>query len=370
MRTSIRIVQKQAWWSKPVYAEAEVSFEIGELAGDYRVLERIGQGGMGAVYKVRHAISDRVEAMKILLPDLREGAGLEDRFLREIQVQASLSHPNIAALHTAFRFRNQLLMVMEYIEGDSLRTVMTTRGTTIAESVRYIREVLAALSYAHGRGVVHRDIKPGNIMIVANGRVKLLDFGLASASRASQLTRSGAVMGSMPYASPEQVQSMRVDARSDLYSVGVTFYQLVTGALPIPGESDFALMEGHVKHIPIEPAARNPNVPSAISAAIMRSLEKDPALRFQTADDFLGALDGEETMTLPIAIATSAAIGGIDAALIERATRELTRYIGPIARVIVKREMKRTGDWNQLRQRLAEEIPILRDREKFLTSVH
>jgi serine/threonine-protein kinase len=260
-------------------------------------------------------------------------------------------------------------MVMEYIEGDSLRNVMTTRGATIWESVRYIREVLAALSYAHGRGVVHRDIKPGNIMIAANGNVKLLDFGLASAARASQLTRSGAVMGSMHYMSPEQVQSMPADARSDLYSLGVTFYQLVTGALPIPGESEFALMVGHVNHIPIEPVVRNPSVPSPISAAIMRSLEKDPALRLQTAEAFLRALDDEETVTLTKALETSPAIGGIDPALIERATRELAQYIGPIARVIVRREMRSTGDWKQLRQRLAEEIPILRNREKFLAAV-
>jgi eukaryotic-like serine/threonine-protein kinase len=349
-----------------------VSFEPGEMAGDYLVLERIGQGGMGAVYQVRHSISDRVEAMKVLLPDLREAEGLEERFLREIKLQASLSHPNIAQLHTAFRFRNQLLMVMEFIEGESLRTVITTRGATVMESVGVMQSVLKALAYAHGRGVVHRDIKPGNIMIARDGQVKLLDFGLASAAASvragQQLTRSGMVMGSMPYMSPEQVKSLPADVRSDIYSLGVTLYQMVTGAMPIPGDTDYELMNGHLNHVPAAPALLNSNVPVNVSAAILKSLEKDPARRFQTAEEFGRALEVQETLAMTAVTAARAVNTGLDPAAIDRATKILAQYIGPIARVVVKRELKSTTDWRQLRERLAAEIPSAADREKFLAA--
>jgi eukaryotic-like serine/threonine-protein kinase len=345
-----------------------VSFEVGQMAGDYEVLEQIGQGGMGAVYRVRHSISDRVEAMKVLLADLGQADGLEQRFLREIKVQASLSHPNIASLHTAFRFGNQLLMLMEFVEGESLRTVITTRGATIAESVRIIREVLKALSYAHARGVVHRDIKPGNIMIAVDGQVKLLDFGLASDAREKQLTRTGAVMGSVQYMAPEQVQAQRADARSDIYSVGVMLYQMVTGVMPIPGDSDYELMHGHLNHVPVDPSMSNPNVPSKVAISIMKSLEKDPARRFQSAEEFSRALDEEETVVLPAMAGAEAADSGLDPAMAEKATRILAQFIGPIARVVVKREMKNTSDWRLLREKLAAEIPSAEDREKFLSA--
>jgi serine/threonine protein kinase len=348
-----------------LYAGVIVSFKAGQMAGDYEVLRSIGQGGMGAVYQVRHTISDRIEAMKVLLPDLQAAEGLEERFLREIKVQASLNHPNIASLHTAFRAGNRLLMVMEFIEGESLRTAISTRGLTIEESVACVRDVLKALHYAHGRGVVHRDIKPGNVMISSTGQVKLLDFGLASAMRGSELTRSGAVMGSMPYMSPEQVKSLPADARSDLYAVGVMLYQLVTGKMPIPGESDYALMHGHVNHVPVAPALVNEDVRAGLSAAILKALEKNPGRRFQTAEEFACALDGEETAVMP-PVPIPAVASEIEPEKVEKATKILAQSIGPIARVLVKREMKSTSDWRILREKLAAEIPSAVERARFL----
>jgi len=154
-----------------------MNLEIGSIVGDYQVVGILGAGGMGQVYKVRNVISDRVEAMKVLLPDLVNQPDLADRFLREIKVQGSLEHPNIAALHTAVRVDNQLLMLMEFVEGVTLDQKLKDGPLPAAEAVNYIMQVLSALDYAHARGVVHRDIKPANMMLTSGGVVKLMDFG-------------------------------------------------------------------------------------------------------------------------------------------------------------------------------------------------
>ena len=153
--------------------------ETGKRIGDYEILGVLGAGGMGQVFKVRNVISDRVEAMKILLPDLAGRQDLADRFLREIKVLAALNHPNIAALRTALTLGNQLVMVMEYVEGTSLATRLERGPIATAEAVNYVDQVLAALSYAHQRQVIHRDIKPANMMLTPEGVVKLMDFGIA-----------------------------------------------------------------------------------------------------------------------------------------------------------------------------------------------
>src|SRR5579862_3797551 len=210
-----------------------VNIDVGSIVGDYQIIAVLGAGGMGKVFKVRNTISDRIEAMKVLLPDLAGEPDLADRFLREIKVQASLEHPNIAALRTALRFENQLLMVMEYVEGVALDQRLRSGPLPVAESVHCIDQVLAALSYAHGRGVIHRDIKPANMMLTPGGTVKLMDFGIAKAATDCKLTMTGTTMGSLYYMSPEQIRGTQtLDARSDLYSLGVSLYELVTGKRP------------------------------------------------------------------------------------------------------------------------------------------
>jgi serine/threonine-protein kinase len=269
---------------------------IGERIGDYEIVEILGTGGMGQVYKVRNVLSDRIEAMKVLLPNLEGDADLADRFLREIKVQAALDHPNIAKLHTAMRAGNQLVMVMEFVDGTSLAQ-MLERGPIAAGTVAsYVAQVLDALAYAHARGVVHRDIKPANIMVApggpggADGTVKLMDFGIARMKADRQLTQTGSTVGSLFYMSPEQIQGGTPDPRSDLYSVGITMYEMVTGRRPFVGDSDFSIMSAHMQQRPAAPIEVIPGVPAALNDLILMAIEKDPAARFQSAGAFRAAL--------------------------------------------------------------------------------
>ncbi|MCL5746274.1 MAG: serine/threonine protein kinase [Acidobacteria bacterium] len=268
-----------------------MNLEAGSTIGDYEITGILGAGGMGKVYKVRNMISDRVEAMKVLLPDLAHEPELADRFVREIKVQASLEHPNIAALHTALRVENQLLMLMELVEGVTLDQRLQQGPIPVDEAVDYIRQVLSALDYAHRRGVVHRDIKPANMMLTANGVVKLMDFGIAKAANDRKLTMTGTTVGSLYYMSPEQIKgATELDARSDLYSVGVSLYELVTGKRPFDGDSQFAIMSAHLEKTPVPPVTIDPRLPEALNDIILLSVGKEPASRFQTAEAFRNAL--------------------------------------------------------------------------------
>src|SRR5271166_4944704 len=205
---------------------------------------------MGKVYQVRNVLSDRIEAMKVVLPDLASRTDFSGRFMREIKVLASLDHPNIAALRTAFTADDQLVMIMEYVDGVTLADRLERGPFSTAEALNYINQVLAALSYAHGKHVIHRDIKPGNMMLTPQGVVKLMDFGLARSADEVGLTLTGTTLGSLDYASPEQVQSQPTDERSDLYSVGVSLYQMVTGQRMFSVTSSFSIMEAQIKQTP------------------------------------------------------------------------------------------------------------------------
>ncbi len=268
-----------------------MDYEIGSRAGDYEILAILGAGGMGKVYKVRNVISDRVEAMKVLLPNLEGDKELADRFFREIKVQASLEHPNIAALYTALRLDNQLVMLMEYVDGVTLEALLRHGPVPVDKAVDYIAQVLSALAYAHGRGIVHRDIKPANMILTPKGVVKLMDFGIAKMAADRKLTQTGATVGSLYYMSPEQIKGATdLDARSDLYSLGVSLYEIVTGARPFQGDSEYSIMSAHLEQNPIPPIEIDASVPPALSEIVLMSIEKDPAKRFQTADAFRAAL--------------------------------------------------------------------------------
>jgi serine/threonine-protein kinase len=374
-------------------------YNPGQNIGDYEVISHLGAGGIGEVYKVRHIISQRTEAVKFLRSD-RKGGELPERFLREIRVLASLSHPNIARLHNAFRIDDQTAMVMEFIEGEELHWKLRSPWTRRApEGLEYIRQVLSALDYAHARGIIHRDIKPSNIMITGEGQAKLLDFGLAFTTADHAVTRPGFVVGSLHYMSPEQVRGERVDLRSDIYSTGVTLYEILVGRRPFDGTSEYDVMTGHLTQEARWPSELNPAIPQAVSASIMRAMAKNPAERFQTASDFLHALSNlsmDDAMTLetlaiepedlplvsltpvkPASLGTplsrpggaaKARTGGLfDPAMLDSVSRELAVFIGPIAKVVVKRAASQCSSLDDLYSKVAAEIDSEKDRSAFLS---
>ncbi|MGA6959647.1 MAG: serine/threonine-protein kinase, partial [Candidatus Acidiferrales bacterium] len=262
----------------------------GARKGDYLILGTLGAGGMGKVYKVRNTLSDRIEAMKVLLPDLSDQKDLADRFLREIKVLASLHHPNIAELRTALTIDNQLVMIMEYVEGSTLAARLLQGPVRYADALAYFDQVLAALSCAHALRIVHRDIKPANIMLTPQGVVKLMDFGIARSGNDLGLTMTGTTLGSVAYMSPEQVRCEPIDGRSDLYSVGVSLYETITGQRPYVSENNFEIMQAHLQIPPTPPSELKPDIPPALSQLILMAMAKDPAERFQTADALRAAL--------------------------------------------------------------------------------
>lgn len=267
-----------------------MSFQIGDSIGDYQIIGVLGAGGMGKVYKVKNLISDRIDALKILLPNLADDPELADRFIREIKVLASLNHPNIAGLRTAFRLDNQLLMVMEYVEGTTLDERTKAGAIPVKDAINYITQALSALGYAHKQGIIHRDIKPANMMLTPDNVIKLMDFGIAKTKSDKKLTQTGTTMGSLFYMSAEQVQGNELDGRSDLYSVGVSLYEMVTGTRPFQGKSDFEIMVAQLQQVPMAPMQMMPDLPKSLNDIIMISLEKDPAKRFQTAEALAAAL--------------------------------------------------------------------------------
>jgi serine/threonine-protein kinase len=265
--------------------------ETAKRLGDYELLRVLGAGGMGRVYQVRNVITDRVEAMKVLLPDLGGREQVAARFLREIKVLAALKHPNIATLHTALTIDNQLVMIMEYVEGQSLASRLSAGPIPVTAALNYVDQVLGALSYAHQQHVIHRDIKPANMMLTPDGTVKLMDFGIAhTEAEPTMLTAPGSTLGSINYMSPEQVRGERIDERSDLYSLGISLYEMVTGQRPFHADSSFSLMTAHLNQAPKPPVELRPGLPDGVNQIILTAIAKSPDERFQSADAFRNAV--------------------------------------------------------------------------------
>ena len=376
--------------------------EPGQRIGDYEIVARLGAGGLGEVYEVQHLISQRREALKVLLPTQSSTPEMVERFRREVQTLATLNHLNIASLHNAFYHQDQLVMVMELIHGETLRDRRLKVAVTLPQALDYVAQILRALIYAHALGVVHRDIKPSNIMITQEGVVKLLDFGIAITDHSTDLTHAGFLMGSLNYMSPEQVSGQKATARSDMYAVGVTLYELLTGRLPITGASDYEIMVGHMQQVPAAPHQIAPMVSEGLSLAVMRALEKDPAKRFATAEEFLQAIDSatmatrhQPVMTLPMAKpaatgtlrpgtgprqdtgarsasearqASAASGSGLQSLPLEELSRKLATYIGPVAKFVVKKLAAQSDDMDFIYREAAKQISSDADRAAFLRS--
>jgi serine/threonine protein kinase len=373
---------------------SKMIFGPGDRIGDYEVLSPLGAGGMGSVYKVRHVISQRIEALKVILPGASATPEMAERFLREIRLQASLEHPHIASLHNAFRIHDELVMVMEFVEGVSLREKLRSLGITLGQALEYASQVLAALAYAHAHGVIHRDIKPSNVMIASHGVVKLLDFGLAMSSASEgrnadlTLTQPGMLLGSPYYISPEQARGERADARSDVYSTGAMLYEMVAGRPPFEAGGAggaYAVIAAHLHEAPRSPTEFNPHVPAELARIILKALAKNPAERFFTAEEFLAALkliqlDANrlnETATVAMDSAPPilrAAPAVVDASVhsdadLERVSKDLATYIGPIAQILVRRAASESRTLNDLYRTLAQEISSAANREQFLAGM-
>jgi serine/threonine-protein kinase len=263
---------------------------VGDRVSDYEIVQVLGAGGMGEVFKVRNVLSGRIEAMKILHSNLAGDKELADRFLREIRVQAALDHPHIARLHTAQVINSQLVMIMEFVDGESLAQKLQRGPLNLADTIQDASQVLDALSYAHEQGVVHRDIKPANIMCTKDGVIKLMDFGIARMKADNKLTETGKTVGSLHYMSPEQIRGTEPDPRSDIYSFGITLYEMITGKRPFDGPSNYSIMSAHLQQAPAPPVNLAAGIPPTLSEIILMSIAKDPLQRFQTAKAFAGAL--------------------------------------------------------------------------------
>jgi len=273
--------------------ESSSDRKAGDRFGTYRVLELIGAGGMGRVYRALDEALQREVALKTLLPALAADGEFVTRFTREARSAAALNHPNITQIYAIGQEGESPYFAMELIRGRSLETVVKAGGALEpAIAAGYIMQAAAGLRHAADKGLIHRDVKPSNLMVAEDGTVKITDFGLAKAARAeTQLTATGEVLGSPGYISPEQAQGQPIDLRSDIYSLGATFYHLVTGRLPFEATTAVAMIMKHMNEPVRSPRAVNAGIPYPIAAVIQRMMAKRPAERFQDYNALLRELE-------------------------------------------------------------------------------
>ena len=267
---------------------------IGKLLDNrYEILERIGTGGMAVVFKGRDHRLNRLVAVKILKDDLAKDAEFRRRFHDESQAVAMLSHPNIMAVYDVSRSEQVEYIVMELIDGITLKQYMQRKGGPLSwkESLHFITQIMKALSHAHGRGIIHRDIKPQNIMVLRDGSIKVTDFGIARLTSAAQSTLTQEALGSVHYISPEQARGSRIDGRSDIYSAGVVLYEMLTGRLPFEGDSPVSVAIQHINSIPLPPRELNQEIPEALETITMKAMAPKVENRYRSADDMLNDLE-------------------------------------------------------------------------------
>ncbi len=270
-----------------------MSFVVGETVGPYRITEQLGSGGMATVFRAYHAALDRYVAIKVLHPAFKEDPNFLARFQREARVVAKLEHPNIVPVYDFSDHHGQPYLVMRYVEGETLKGRLARGPLPPDETLKVIHPIGAALTYAHGQGVLHRDVKPSNVMLTPKGDVFLTDFGLARIAQAGESTLSqDSMLGTPQYISPEQAKGERdLDARTDVYSLGVVVYELLVGRVPYQADTPYAVVHDHIFTPLPMPRTINPNLPEPLERFLLKTLAKDRADRFQSVAEMMAGLN-------------------------------------------------------------------------------
>ena len=354
--------------------------------GRYRVEALVGTGAMGEVYRAYDPIIDRPVAIKVVRPDLTAGTGSEQwlqRFRREARAAGRRFHPNIVAILDFGEDDGRPFLAMEYVDGRSLDTILRASGPLDPErSVAVITQVLSALGFAHRNGIVHRDVKPSNIMVLSSGEVKVADFGIARID-ASEFTIVGDLLGTPAYMAPEQFAGAPVDKRTDLFAAGVIFFEMLTGVKPFRGKSITEIISFMETRGPEDIRALNPAVPDSLKRVISKALAFDPALRYADAAEFSTAIieafparsdqaprPEPSVSDTPVANAELGKVTPGDKAwhpeLLRQIERDLATFIGPMAAIALKRAIKETNDITALYDLLAQQVENPRDHAEFL----
>ncbi|MDQ3778348.1 MAG: protein kinase, partial [Actinomycetota bacterium] len=297
--------------------------------GRYRILRKLGTGGMANVYLAEDEELGRRVAIKILNDRHASDDQFVERFRREAKNAAGLSHPNIVSIYDRGEAEGTYYIAMEYLEGRSLKDRIVAEGPLpTSAAIECTRQILRAVGFAHRRGIVHRDIKPHNVLLAQDGserRFKVTDFGI-SRTAASQMTEAGSIVGTAQYLSPEQARGAPVDQRSDVYSVGIVLYELLTGKLPFTGETPLEIAMKHLSEVPKSPSSLRPEISPDLDMIVLRALAKDPEDRFQSAEEMereLARVAGGSTVTAETAEAATAVLAG--AGLVETAPTMISR---------------------------------------------
>lgn len=274
---------------------------LGQMIGEYRLVEFVGAGGMGDVYRGEHSKIGRVVAVKILSrTDAR--SGMTERFLNEARIQSGVQHPHIVSLYDFIEHAGRACIIMEYVDGEMLdRRIERSRGLQAAEAVRLFKQIVAAVAHLHSNRIVHRDIKSNNIKIDKNGAAKLLDFGIARDPKSSKVTSVGSYVGTMQYAAPEVLSGTKADSRSDVWALGILFYEMLCGRMPFESESVTGFLRIITRPSYDRPAKVNASCTAEMERVIDRCLEAEPGKRYASANELLEALDRLAGATGPLA---------------------------------------------------------------------